>query len=177
MVRISQESPDDESAVEAVHAAAFPSEDEAELVAALRQTDAFDPSLSLVARDDGHDASPDDDGDVVGHVLCSRVRVETDPSIRALTLAPVAVHPDVQGQGIGSSLVRTALDTAAEAGFDLVFLHGDPAFYSRFGFHPGGIRGFENPFETPPEVFMVATVGDDADDGGPLSYPEPFDHI
>ncbi|WP_416840530.1 GNAT family N-acetyltransferase [Haloferax sp. DFSO52] len=169
MVLISPETPADESAVESIHAAAFPTDDEAELVAALRQTDAFVPSLSLVARDD--------DNAVVGHVLCTRVVVEDDPSIRALTLAPVGVHPDEQGQGIGSSLVQTALDTAVEDGFDLVFLHGDPDFYSRFGFHPAGIRGFENPFETPPEVFMVATVGDDSDEGGPLSYPDPFDDI
>ncbi|KAB1198298.1 MULTISPECIES: GNAT family N-acetyltransferase [Haloferax] len=168
MVLISPETPAEESAVESVHAAAFPTDDEAKLVAALRQTDAFVPSLSLVARDGD---------DVVGHVLCTRVSLEADPSVRALTLAPVGVLPDEQGQGIGSSLVQTALDTAADEGFDLVFLHGDPDFYSQFGFHPAGIRGFENPFETPPEVFMVAVVGENAGEGGALSYPAPFDDI
>ncbi|KAB1187619.1 MULTISPECIES: GNAT family N-acetyltransferase [Haloferax] len=170
MVLITQESAADTDTVAAVHAAAFPTEDEAVLVDALRETDAFEPSLSLVARDG-------DDDEVVGHVLCTRITVEDDPSIRALTLAPVAVLPDEQGRGIGSSLVEAALDAASEAEFDLVFLHGAPEFYSQFGFHPAGIRGFENPFETPPEVFMVATIGDDPETGGALSYPEPFDDI
>lgn len=168
MVRIEPETPADESAVESVHSAAFPTDDEAELVVALRRTEAFVPALSLVARDGD---------DVVGHVLCTRIRVEDDPSIRALTLAPVGVVPDHRGRGIGSALVRTALDTAGDEGFDLVFLHGDPAFYSRFGFQPAGVRGFENPFETPPGVFVVAVVGDDPAVGGALSYPEPFDEL
>jgi putative acetyltransferase len=168
MVTISTETPADESAVEAVHTAAFPSDDEATLVDALRQTDAFVPELSLVARDGD---------DVVGHVLCTRITVEDDPTVRALTLAPVGVVPQKQGQGVGSSLVDAALKAASEAEFDLVFLHGDPEFYSRFGFHPAGIRGFENPFETPPENFMVAIVGDDPTTGGVLSYPAPFDDI
>ncbi|WP_157532984.1 GNAT family N-acetyltransferase [Haloferax profundi] len=168
MVLITQETPADTDAVAAVHAAAFPTDDEAILVDALRENDAFEPSLSLVAREDD---------DVVGHVLCTRITVEDAPSIPALTLAPVGVVPEEQGRGIGTSLVEAALDAAAEGGFDLVFLHGDPVFYSRFGFHPAGIRGFENPLETPPEVFMLATVGDDPETGGPLSYPEPFDHI
>ena len=169
MVLITQETPADQQAVDAVHRAAFPTDDEATLVDALRDTDVFDPSLSLVALDD--------QGDVVGHVLCTPVTVDNDPSIRALTLAPIAVRPERQGEGIGSSLVEAALDAAAEAGFGLVFLHGDPEFYSRFGFHPAGIRGFENPFETPPEAFMVATIGDDPEAGGPLSYPAPFDDL
>ena len=54
----------------------------------------------------------------------------------ALLLGPIAVHPDFQGAGLGSRLMREGLEAVGEAGHDLVFLVGDEPFYGRFGFQP-----------------------------------------
>ena len=66
-------------------------------------------------------------------------------------------------------------EAARRAGVDGVFLHGAPSFYRRFGFQPAGDHGFENPFDTPPEVFMLALLSDRTPPGGPLEYPAAFD--
>ncbi len=51
-------------------------------------------------------------------------------------LAPMAVATDKQGQGIGQSLLQTALSTLRERGVDIVLTYGDPRFYGKVGFHP-----------------------------------------
>ena len=48
-------------------------------------------------------------GEAVGHVVCSRATMGEGPSI---ALGPIAVHPDHQGEGIGSALVAAVLVTA-----------------------------------------------------------------
>src|SRR5262249_1694130 len=52
----------------------------------------------------------------------------------ALLLGPLAVHPDYRGRGIGSALVRRALDDAGRLGHRAVLLVGDAPYYARFGF-------------------------------------------
>jgi putative acetyltransferase len=101
--------------VHAVHASAFPSDVEARLVDALRRNN--HATISLVATVAG---------EVVAHVLFSPV----SPG-RGLGLAPLAVRPEFQKQGIGSALVRAGLAAAAH---DYVVVLGDPAYYGRFGF-------------------------------------------
>lgn len=54
----------------------------------------------------------------------------------ALLLGPLAVEPEVQGTGVGSSLVRHSLEKANNAGFDRILLVGDADYYGRFGFVP-----------------------------------------
>ena len=50
-----------------------------------------------------------------------------------LHLAPLAVKPEFQGQGIGSELLRFALrQDVIQA--NTVFVLGDPGFYQKFGF-------------------------------------------
>jgi len=162
------ETPADRAAVEAVHRAAFPTDDEATLVAALRESDAFVPELSIVAEADGA---------VVGHVLFTEVGV--DGTDAALTLAPVAVHPDRQGEGIGSRLVRRGLDACRDAGYELVVLHGDPTFYGRFGFEPATPYGLTHPFDLPDEDFQVRWLVDDAAGriGGGVDYDAAFGEL
>jgi predicted N-acetyltransferase YhbS len=134
------------------------------------------PSCTVVAvTEDAQTDEPTDD--VVGHAACSSVSLVEDPTVDALVLAPVAVRPDAQGAGIGSRLVRDVLDRASNSGYGLVFLHGSPAFYPRFGFEPAGQFGFENPFETPPEAFMVAVLDASTTVGGELTYPPAFDEL
>ncbi|WP_439025508.1 GNAT family N-acetyltransferase [Haloarchaeobius sp. DT45] len=155
----------DRATVETVHRAAFPTDDEAELVASLRESEAFVPGLSIVA---------DADGDIVGHVLFTEVSVAGSDA--ALTLAPVAVRPGRQGEGIGTRLIRHGLGSCREAGYDLVVLHGDPAFYSRFGFEPATPYGLSHPFDLPDEDFQVQWLGAKRDEriGGRVTYDAAF---
>lgn len=51
-----------------------------------------------------------------------------------LLLGPLAVHPDARNRGVGTALMRRALDEAAKLGHAAVILVGDEAYYRRFGF-------------------------------------------
>jgi predicted N-acetyltransferase YhbS len=168
----------DHDAVDALHRAAFPTDDEAQLVAALREGNAFVPELSIVATEDV-DASPGDTppGGVVGHVLLTEVDIAgTD---RALTLAPVASSPARQGEGIGTALIEHALERCRALGDELVVLHGDPAYYSRFGFEPAIPWGLENAFDLPNEDYQALALVDGIQDAvsGPVHYPNAFDAL
>ena len=139
MIRIRPETGDDKDAIGQVNCAAFPTAQEADLVAALRD-DGFS-EISLVA---------DDGGNVVGHVLLSRMQVEGDGRARrALGLAPVAVLPDRQRQGIGSALIEGALRHAEERGEEIIFLVGEPGYYRRFGFSAEAAAPFASPYAGP----------------------------
>lgn len=147
LVVIRAESKADIPQIDAVHQAAFPGDDEARLVKALRKR--HDLAASLVAEVDGQ---------VVGHVALSPMRLADQAGIRGLMgLAPIAVRPAFQGRGIGSALVEQALREAANLGGRAVFLLGDPAFYARFGFSPAADAGFSSDYGSGPE-FMLATI-------------------
>ena len=79
------------------------------------------------------------EGEVIGHVAFSPVELSGGDT-GWYALGPIAVHPDWQGAGIGSELVRqglAALRTLEAAGCVLI---GEPAYYQRFGFrHPDGL--------------------------------------
>lgn len=137
----------DAGAVGLLHRAAFGGDSEAVLVDRLRETDAFVPELSVVA---------EDDGTVVGHILLTRAHVVgTGVRESALALAPMAVLPERQREGIGSRLVEHALGAARARGHGLVIVLGHPAYYPRFGFVPASRYGIRCPFEAPDEAFMA----------------------
>ncbi|WP_458209208.1 GNAT family N-acetyltransferase [Haladaptatus sp. NG-SE-30] len=167
-MRFLQEDADDRAAVHDVHAAAFPTVDEAILVDSLRESDAFVSELSLVAKD----------GDrLVGHVLFTQVEIPgTERPTNHLVLAPVAVAPEEQRRGIGSELIETGLETAANLGYDSVILHGSTAFYPRFGFTQASEFGLDNPFDLPDEDFMALELHEQSLAGatGEVGYPDPF---
>lgn len=140
------ERPGDEAAIRAVHVAAFPTPAEADLVELIRASDRFAPELSIVAEDA--------DGRVVGHVLLSYVGLNgSDEPV--LALAPMAVLPEVQRRGIGSDLVRAALDAAEVREEPLVVVLGHPWFYPRFGFRPASRYGIVPSRPWPQAAFMV----------------------
>jgi putative acetyltransferase len=135
--------PEDREAIRAVHVSAFPAALEADLVETL--VEAKDATLSLVAEQDGQ---------VLGHILCSRMEVEGDGKpVRAVGLAPVAVIPDLQGKGIGAALIRAAIERSRAAGEQMMFVLGEPDYYSRFGFSADAARPFASPYAG--EYFMA----------------------
>ena len=91
------------------------------------------------------------DGQLVGHIAFSPVTINGEDH-RWLGLAPVAVHPDHQHQGIGSRLIHTALKQLKATGFKGFVLLGDPAYYRRFGFEQNPALTFPG---VPAEYFQA----------------------
>lgn len=73
------------------------------------------------------------DHTLVGHVVFTLCGVEGSTE-RVGLLGPLGVSPDVQKQGIGSSLVYEGLQRLKDTGVFLVYVLGDPNYYGRFGF-------------------------------------------
>jgi putative acetyltransferase len=168
-VDIREEAPGDAAAVRHVEAAAFGRDGEADLVDALRADGHV--VLSLVAVDGT---------DLVGHVLLSRAAI-VDGDVRhpCLALAPVAVAPDRQRQGIGARLVESALDLARAHTHRIVVVLGHPSYYPRFGFRPAAPHGIRCPYDVPDDTFMVLGLDDDAlaDVHGLVEYAPAFSAV
>lgn len=102
MIIICPETLEDYTAISEVHKLAFGQENEARLVKNIRQAANFNPKLSLVAIKNEK---------VVGHILFSPITIQSPKSnIPALALAPLAICPEFQNQGIGSQLVKRGLE-------------------------------------------------------------------
>jgi putative acetyltransferase len=146
-MRIRREEPPDIQQIRALNIAAFGTSGEATIVDALR-ADAANV-ISLVA---------DDDGEVIGHIMFSPVRVIGAPDLRAVALAPMAVVPQRQRIGVGSALVRAGLEECRRSSADAVFVVGHPQYYPRFGFTPASAFGFTCEFNVRDEVFMAVEL-------------------
>ena len=165
-MEIRPEKPADTAAVRRVNEAAFGQPNEADLVDRLRERAA--PYLALVAVDEGA---------VVGHIVFSPLSFDSpQPGLTAFGLAPMAVLPTHQRQGIGSALIRAGLDACRTAGADAVFVLGHPTYYPRFGFEPAADYGIESEYDAPPEAFMVTELTPGALDGvtGTARYHPAF---
>ncbi len=126
----------------AVERAAFGSEEEAELVQNLLNDPTAEPRLSLVAFHKQR---------AVGHILFTRAYLVPEIDLSVSILAPLAVIPEYQKQGIGGSLIGEGLAILEKEGVDLVFVLGHPSYYPLHGFKPAVSAGFEPPDYIPPE--------------------------
>jgi putative acetyltransferase len=169
---IRTEQAEDHAAIEQVVRAAFARhpDEVAVLVDRIRASENYAPELSVLA---------EDASGVIGHVLMSWVGLEDSSHDRILDLGPVAVRPDRQGRGVGSSLVLDALGRAEAAGAPAVMVEGIPAYYPRFGFERASALGFVAPHASiPDEAFMVKRFpGYDPGLAGRVIYPAAFDHL
>lgn len=75
-----------------------------------------------------------DRGKIVATIFFSRLTCEKDIDI--FILAPVGVRTDYQGRGIGQALINHGLRELKKRGVWVVITYGDPAFYTKVGFHP-----------------------------------------
>jgi putative acetyltransferase len=159
-VTIRPETPADIPAIHAVNQAAFAQPDEADLVDRLREESAV--LLSLVA---------ESEDSIAGHILFTRMWAGDTP---AAALAPVAVDPARQRQGIGAALIRDGLERLRAAGERIVIVVGHPGYYPRLGFSTARAAALGHPF--PPEAFMALELVPGALDGirGRVRYAAAF---
>ncbi len=163
---IRTENLEDVEAVRNVNIAAFGRENESNLVDKLRGSAS---TFSFVAVQSDR---------IVGHLLFSLVAVEGKCSrnLSILGLAPVAVLPNYQRQGIGTLLIRQGLKECARSGFQAVVVLGHPDFYPRFGFIPASRKGLGCEYDVPDEAFMVLELESGAlqDCSGTVKYRSEF---
>lgn len=97
------------------------------------------------------------DAVVVGHVMFSHSLLDAAPRlVDVRTLSPIGVVPEYQRKGVGSALIRHGVDILATRHVPLVFLEGDPAYYSKLGFEPATECGFRKPsLRIPDPAFQV----------------------
>jgi putative acetyltransferase len=164
------ELPGDREFVQDIHLRAFG--DHGRLVA-----DVVESLRDIVTDDNGFSLVAEDAGRVVGHIMFTRSLLDAPRRlVDVQVLSPLAVVPEYQKRGIGSALVRDGLRISEERAVPLVFLEGDPSYYARFGFLPGGEYGFRKPsLRIPDAAFQVFRLPRyEPWMTGTLVYAEPF---
>lgn len=148
---------------EALFAAEHTDGDEYNLVGRLRQSRFFIPELSLVAQT----------GDkIVGHILFTKLKAGQTTQ---LALAPLAVLPDYQRQGIGGRLINEGHKIARHLGYAYSVVIGYPAYYPRFGYVDAAKFGLRASFELPKGVFMACDLqGNGLPVNAEVEYPAEF---
>ena len=166
MIKIRKEQPQDIPTIHAVNKQAFGQLLEADLVDTLRRN--CNDLLSLVAVVGN---------EVVGHILFSSVAVEgEETTVEGMGLAPMAVLPEYQRQGIGSALVRTGIARLASSDCAFVIVLGHADYYPRFGFEPASRYGVRSEWEVPDEAFMILVLNESVMQGisGVARYRSEF---
>lgn len=162
----------DHAAVDRLLSMAFGQQAEAQLVAGLREVQG---AASLVA---------EQSGSLVGHIMFSPVRLLKDSgaehSVQVSGLAPMAVLPSHQRQGVGSTLIQEGLNHCRSRGDVACVLLGHPDYYPRFGFVPArSTFGIRSTYDVPDSAFMALELVDDALKGkrGTIHYHRCFDSL
>ena len=166
-VKIRKEEEKDYKRVYEVNRLAFQQENESKLIEKIRKGENFVPELSLVA---------EIDDEIVGHILFSKINIIGDAIFRSLALAPMAVIPEFQKQGIGGKLIKKGIEKAKELGFDSIIVLGHKEYYPKFGFQKASKWGIKCPFDVPDEVFMAIELANKAleNKAGTVKYPKEF---
>jgi len=122
---------------------AFGSEKEAQLTADLLNDPTAGPIVSLLAFHENK---------AIGHILFTRLYMNKLASNQPIfhILAPLAVIPEYQKQGIGGLLIKEGLKSLKEMNSEMVFVLGHMDYYPRYGFIPDAKKlGYEAPFPIP----------------------------
>jgi putative acetyltransferase len=168
-VLIRPERPEDYASVYEVNARAFDQPDEARLVEKMRIAGGFSISLVAVV-----------EHEVVGHILFTPVTIaEADLHPPAMGLAPMAVDPARQRQGIGGELIRAGLHACRRKNSPAVFVLGHAEYYPRFGFRPAAPLGLHYRDESMAPYFFVMELRRGALAGvtGRVRYHDAFESV
>jgi putative acetyltransferase len=131
----------DRDSIHSVHWAAFAESERAlvsKLAVDLLSEETSPQVLSLVA---------ESNDTVVGHVAFSPVTSDCNENLQGYILGPLGVVPDYQKRHIGSKLVERGMDQLSRLGTNILFVYGDPEYYSRFGFSVDAAERFIPPYD------------------------------
>ena len=168
MIEIRQESQKDYKEVYMAVKTAFETAEhsdgnEQDLVVALRNSDSFIPELSLVAVKEDK---------IVGYILFTKIKIENHEEI---ALAPLAVLPEYQKQGIGSMLIEQGHKIAKKLEYHYSIVLGSENYYPKFGYIPAIQYGIQAPFDVADENFMAVKLNDaDIEIKGVVQYAKEF---
>ncbi len=144
VVHIRPETPDDHAAIHTILVEAFGQDPEARLVDLLRAHNEAPIALVATLNDQ-----------VLGHIMFSPISVANAfTGFRGVGLAPVAIMPTFQNQGIGSRLIQAGLEACRMAHHDIVVVLGHTNYYPRFGFSRAIDHGLLNEYNAQ-DAFMV----------------------
>lgn len=153
--------PADHAAIREINEAAFAGSDEARLIEALRE--AGDVMFELVAVAEG---------DVVGHILFSRLWADRTELVAAL--APMAVRPEHQRKGLGGRLIERGIETCREFGAHALIVLGHPDYYPRFGFSPEAASKVSSPYSGSPAFMALELERGALAEPMFVAYPDAF---
>ena len=145
-MKIREENETDIHHITELHNQAFNSTIEGNIVENLRKNNNL--TISLVCERNGK---------VVGHIAYSPIY--NNKEIEGLGLAPVAILPHHQKQGIGSALIREGNGIALSKGYRKIFVLGDPGYYFRFGFKMAKEYNYYSTFDPDGNHYMVMGNG------------------
>lgn len=136
---------------------------EQDLVVALRDSNNFIPQLSLVAVQDNK---------IVGYILFTKIKIG---KYEELALAPLAILPEYQRQGIGKQLIEKGHQIAKKLGYHYSIVLGSQTYYPKSGYVPAIEYGIKAPFEVPNENFMAIKLNHtDKEIIGIVEYAKEF---
>ncbi len=158
---IRAENLEDYFAVEKILLSTFRTDAESKVVNAIRENG--NAVISLVAVSDER---------VVGHILFSLVTTHPPTPEKGLGLAPVAVDPEYQLQGVGSKLIRAGLQMCIDQQYDYAVVLGGPKYYMRFGFQKASSFGLQNEYGVDDEFMAIKFKS--LPSGGLVKYTNEF---
>ena len=93
----------------------------------LRNDEAFVPELNFVMEKDGR---------LIGQNMFMRAAIKADDGsdLPIMTMGPICILPELQGQGYGKILLDYSLEKAAELGCGALCFEGNINFYGKSGF-------------------------------------------
>ena len=93
----------------------------------LRSDEAFVPELNFVM---------EKDGGLIGQNMFMRAAIKADDGsdLPIMTMGPICISPELQGQGYGKRLLDYSLEKAAELGCGALCFEGNINFYGKSGF-------------------------------------------
>ena len=93
----------------------------------LRNDEAFVPELNFVMEKDGR---------LIGQNMFMRAAIKADDGsdLPIMTMGPICISPELQGQGYGKRLLDYSLEKAAELGCGALCFEGNINFYGKSGF-------------------------------------------